>query len=112
MRIHLLDDDTLVHDTWKLASEIEGNELKSYYTLSEFVNENVPITEWIFVDFQLNPSLDKAHIVALIQKGYRHVIITTGSILKAKDIPSEIYQVIGKEYPLELVKKLKMPLPI
>ena len=97
----LIDDDILIHGTWKMMARNKGHHLECYSGLKDFFEKNIPTTTPIYVDYHFNSGENGIDICKkLFEKGYTNLFIATGSVASVPNKPSEIIAVVGKEYPL------------
>lgn len=79
--IVLIDDDKLIHLGWKLRASKAGLQIRSFYSVDEFLSENIPTDSIknVFIDSDLGNDF-KGEIEAkkIYELGYRNIILTTG----------------------------------
>jgi hypothetical protein len=98
----LIDDDVLIHGTWKMVARTRNHNLLCCSTIDEFLNHNLPKEIAVYLDFHFNSGDNGVELAKILyQKGYKNLYITTGSAHSMPvEKPAEIIAVLGKEYPL------------
>jgi len=98
----LLDDDALVHATWKIAARSKGINLTGFRTPCELLAaaglfaKELPI----YIDSELGGGLRGEEVAKdLHERGFTHLILTTGFDPDTLPPLPWIEQVIGKEPP-------------
>jgi len=102
-QIVLIDDDSLVHNTWQYVADKNNEELHSFYNVQDFINvakkyqKNTPI----YIDSNLGNNI-KGEVEAkkLYIMGFKDITLSTGQKLDV--LPEWIHSQQGKEYPTEL----------
>ncbi len=98
----LIDDDALVHMTWKVAARSAGADLKRFKNPADFfaICETLPKDTPIYIDSDLGDSLKGEEIAKTIhEKGFLTIYLETGH--QPDSFPSMpwIKEVISKEPP-------------
>jgi ActR/RegA family two-component response regulator len=96
----LIDDDELIHATWKMIAKIRGHSIVCFYNLQQFQAAEISKETPVYVDFYLTEDMSGADVIHKLHAwGYQKLFITTGS--SKKDLPSFniVSDVLGKEYP-------------
>ena len=97
----LIDDDPLVHMTWRLRSKALNKKILTFSSLSSFENAEVDYMTPIYVDLHLGtPYLGISVADTLHGKGFRKIHFATGDAT-FENAPRYISSVQGKEFPLE-----------
>ena len=98
----LIDDDVLIHGTWKMMARTRNHNLLCCSTIEEFLEHKLPKETPIYLDYHFNSGANGVELAKIIyQKGYKTLYITTGSAhAMPVQKPDEIIAVLGKEYPL------------
>lgn len=99
----LIDDDILIHGTWKMVAKARGHNLLCCSNLNEFLSENLPKETAVYLDYHFHSGDNGVELAKkLYQEGYKNLYITTGSAQALPmEKPAEIIAVLGKEYPLK-----------
>ena len=97
----LIDDDELIQATWKLVAKEKGHEIECFSNERDFskasIEKNIPI----YIDYHFRSGETGVDIVkTLHEQGYHNLFITTGSLQPMINVPSEIQEIVGKDYPL------------
>lgn len=97
----LIDDDILIHGTWKMVARGKNQNLVCFSTAKAFLKESIEKSTPIYIDYHFN-SGDNGFDVAkqLFQAGYKNLYIATGSVRGIPEKPVEIIAIVGKDYPL------------
>lgn len=77
----LIDDDRLIHLSWKMYFNKKGLELLTFYSAQDFLNAKIPPVdiETIYIDSDLgNGERGELASKEFYEKGYRNIILTTG----------------------------------
>ena len=99
----LIDDDSLIHGTWKMMARTKGHNLECFKGLADFFEKKIPVTTPIYVDYHFNNGENGIELCKqLFTCGYQNLFIATGSIQSVPEKPDEIQAIVGKEYPLWL----------
>lgn len=89
--IILIDDDKLIHLSWKLRASKANNIIEAYVTTDEFLNSNPsPLDELdIYIDSNLeNGKKGEYEAKRLSDLGFKNIYLTTGyQDLKQEDYP-------------------------
>jgi len=97
----LIDDDVLIHGTWKMVARIKNHNLFCFRTVEEFLEKQMPTSTPIYVDYHFHSGDNGIDLAKkLYQKGYKNLYITTGSNHVISEKPSEVISILGKDYPL------------
>ena len=94
--IVLIDDNSLVRDTWEAVAKKIGIQLKAYARSKDVELRNFSKATPVFIDQNLGDEDGVATIKNLIKQGYQNVILVTG---KTQRINPQINQ-MGKEFPI------------
>lgn len=100
--IVLIDDDKLIHFSWKRAARSQGISLHTFYSIEEFLSEsqNIALSTPIYLDSNLGDGI-KGEIdgEAIHQKGYSEIFLATGYEACDLAIPHWIKSCHGKGFP-------------
>lgn len=98
----LIDDDPLVHMTWKMAAKNAGVRLKAYKEPKEFLREFETISKntSVYIDSELGDGIKGEDIAkTLNEKGFSNIYLETGHPAENFAHLSFIKKVISKEPP-------------
>jgi hypothetical protein len=101
----LIDDDFLVHMTWKMTSDKSGIVLFAFYSENEFLTQigNIPLSSEIYIDKNLGQGIDGVEVAGRVAKlGFQNIFLATGSDYLIEEIQNQfpfIKGVIGKSPP-------------
>lgn len=105
----LIDDDKLVHMSWKRALSSQNVELHSFYDVDEFLSQsdrfdfNIPM----YIDSNLgNGRKGEIESEKIYLKGFTNLTIATGYDPESVQCPSWIKRISGKEVPNNIVQRL------
>ncbi len=99
--IVLIDDDPLVHQTWQMAAQLDGVNLKSYYCIDSFLQdaERVDRKTTIYIDSMLqNGRRGEREAKRIYLRGFRQLILASGH--KFEQLPAWIVGQQDKSFPL------------
>lgn len=98
----LIDNDELIHGTWKMVARSKKHHLFCFQTLEEFLDQSLPRLIPIYLDFHFQNGPNGIELAKILyQKGYKNLYITTGSCETTEiDKPKEVISILDKEYPL------------
>ena len=101
--IILIDDDKLIHMSWKLAAQKAEVELVTFFTVDEaleFLEKSEVMPEAIYIDSQLGHNI-KGEIEAsrLFDCGFTEIYLASGLKFKPEEIPPYIKGSITKRAP-------------
>lgn len=96
----LIDDDPLVHLTWKKAAKQKGVTLQTYDSPEAFLceAEQIPRSSILFVDVQLGDTRGEELIPTLREMGFHHLTLVTGLSPDQVRAPENV-PVHGKDPP-------------
>lgn len=98
----LIDDDELVHQSWKLAAALKGINLKTFHSVSDFYHADFDPTEEIkiYIDSDLGDG-QRGELLAkdIKLKGFNEIHLTTGFDLSLIQMNESISSVIEKSPP-------------
>ena len=98
----LVDDDPLVHLSWKLTALQNGRNLKSYSNASSFLSEAVTLDKNIpiYIDESLGSGVSGLAIARnLHQRGFRRLFLATGYMPSHFGEQPWLEGIVGKEPP-------------
>lgn len=98
--IVLIDDDDLVHMTWKREMSKKGYKLSSYYSVKDFVTDadNFSLNTLIYIDSNLGEGL-RGEVLSkeIADLGFNNLYIATGYSADSIEKPVWIKSVLGKK---------------
>lgn len=101
-KVVLIDDDKLVHMSWKRALNSQNIELHSFYEVDEFLSQSdqFDLVTPIYIDSNLGNGL-KGEIESekIYHKGFTNLIIATGYNPESIHHPYWIKKICGKDVP-------------
>ncbi|MFC1521906.1 PAS domain-containing sensor histidine kinase [Elusimicrobiota bacterium] len=98
----LVDDDPLVHMTWKMAAESKGIKLTAFKNSKDFLAmaEQLPKTTHIYLDSELGEGVKGEDVAKeLHEKGFTDLYLETGHPSEHFSHATWIKKVVGKEPP-------------
>ena len=104
--IVLIDDDELVHMTWKRRYKEHGIELNTYFTIDDFLKESKLYSSEtpIYLDSNLGDNI-KGEVdgIKISNLGFNNMYITTGYSSDSIDKPTWIKKIIDKSPELTIL---------
>lgn len=100
----LLDDDILVHMTWKLAAKVRGKRLETFSSLNELLPrlDTLDSKTPIYIDSNLGGGLRGEALAREIHaRGYSEIYLATGEEPGRFGEMPWIRAVVGKDAPRE-----------
>lgn len=98
-RVILIDDDKLTHLNWKIEAKKNNVELKTFFTVSQFMSEVEDFSSdtIIFIDSNLGNDV-KGEVVSeeIFKKGFKELYLATGYEANSIDKPYWIKKILGK----------------
>ena len=100
IRAALIDDDPLVHLTWKMYARLHGIVFCSYKTPEEFMSACVPLDCQVYIDSDLGGGVQGEEFAKrLFDAGYKTIILATGHEPESFPPMPWISGIIGKDPP-------------
>jgi signal transduction histidine kinase/FixJ family two-component response regulator len=100
----LIDDDNLTHLSWKLASKNTEVNLKTYYSVKEFLENSYSLERRtpIYIDLELGPDL-RGDVLSedIFKQGFTELYITTGYDPDDIGKPQWIKDILVKKPPFQ-----------
>ncbi len=100
--IILIDDDELVHLSWKRSASRANREIKTYFTINDFlVDEHLhDLSSGIYVDSNLKDNI-KGEIESekIFKKGFTNIYLATGYSPESISKPAWIKEIYSKNIP-------------
>jgi signal transduction histidine kinase len=100
--IILIDDDELVHLSWKRSAYKANREIKTYFTIEDFMAENhlFELSTGIYVDSNLKGNI-KGEIESekIFNKGFSNIYLATGYSPESISKPAWIKEIYSKNIP-------------
>ena len=101
----LIDDDLLIHLTWKSVAKAAGKSLLCFASVDEFIKntQNLPRDTVIYVDSNLGKGI-KGEVAAekISELGFAHICLATGYSADSFSKFPWIKQIVGKDPPWSL----------
>jgi hypothetical protein len=96
----LVDDDPLVHLTWKMYAKMTGVVFAAYKTPEEFMEAGVSRDCEVYVDSDLGGDLKGEEFARMLfSVGYRNITLATGHSPDSFPAMPWIKNIIGKDPP-------------
>ena len=96
----LIDDDALVHMTWKMVAKQSGITLRTFKTPEAFLAADIAKDAAIYIDSDLGNGIKGEKIAEkLFADGYKNIVLATGHAPDSFPAMPWIKQIIGKEPP-------------
>lgn len=98
--IILIDNDNLIHSTWKMVAERRNKNVFSYYSVDSFLSDSTkfPKEIKIYVDSDLGDNIrGELKSQEIFNRGFDNIFLTTGH--KIDDLPPWIVGLHGKGFP-------------
>jgi len=102
----LIDDDSLNHLLWQIASKRYSKRVALLFESSEVLISKISKSVPIYIDYNLNGDLNGIEVAKKFHdNGYEKLYITTGYAIENIAKPNFVIKVLGKGFPKELKHK-------
>lgn len=97
----MIDDDSLIHELWKMAARDASVELKCFTSVDDFLENCVDtsLEAKIYVDSNLEHARGEDEAHKLKERGFTNLYIATGYNPEDVAAPDFVLGVVGKRPP-------------
>ena len=108
-KVVLIDDDELIHMSWKREGKKMDVEVSTYYTIEDFIDDSHQYhkTIPIFIDSILKDGF-RGEVVSetIYESGFDQLFLATGLVKENINKPFWIKEIVGKRLPIDLIVTL------